>query len=378
MKRLIILIAALMLITTGCHKDKVEPRHSIVTYYGNGGLTENGESSVKDVQLGSDRLTIKDNMFTNEDKEFKCWNTKSDGNGNNLHPTDDTFLEELNLYAIWLNKYTITFNPNGGTGTMSPQTVVDGVPVNLHANAFTRNDYSFKCWNTKANGSGTSYSNGSSVTLHNNLTLYAQWTPKNGFINGHEYVNLGLPSGLLWATCNVGASSPQDYGNYYAWGETTTKSYYDWSTYKWCNGEWNSLTKYCTSSNYGIVDNKTVLEMSDDAARVNWGGNWRTPTRDELQELDDKCTWTWTTQGGKNGYRVTGPNGNNIFLPAAGYREFTSLYSVGSYGVYQSSLIRDDLPFDMYYLSFIHGGVGVGDDIRYIGRSVRPVCQPQN
>ncbi|MCQ2319676.1 MAG: hypothetical protein MJZ90_12290 [Bacteroidales bacterium] len=101
----------------------------------------------------------------------------------------------------------------------------------------------------------------------------------------HEYVDLGLPSGLLWATCNVGADSPEDYGDYFAWGETETKSDYDWDTYKWCNGSYNTLTKYNTKSSYGTVDNKTTLELSDDAARANWGGSWRMPTEAEFQEL---------------------------------------------------------------------------------------------
>lgn len=377
MKRLIVLITALMLITTGCHKDKMEPVHHIATYYGNGGLTENGESSVKDVRLGSGSLTIKDNMFTNEDKEFKCWNTKSDGNGNNLHPKDGTYLEELNLYAIWLNKYTITFNPNGGTGTMSPQTVTDGETVNLHANTFTRNGYYFGCWNTKANGSGTSYWAGSSVTLHNNLTLYAQWVSIGSVVNGHEYVDLGLPSGLLWATCNVGASSPQDYGNYYAWGETTTKSTYNWSTYKWCNGSEYSLTKYNTDWSYGYVDNRTTLEPADDVARAKWGGRWRMPTMTEKNELRLNCTWTWTTQNGVKGMKVKGPNGKSIFLPAAGYYSGSS-HETGSNYYWSSSL--SSVPRSAYRLYFNSGGVYNDSYVthRCCGMPVRPVCQPQN
>ncbi|MDD6782411.1 MAG: hypothetical protein PUD89_05750, partial [Bacteroidales bacterium] len=103
--------------------------------------------------------------------------------------------------------------------------------------------------------------------------------------NGHEYVDLGLPSGLKWATCNVGATAPEAYGDYYAWGETTTKSTYEWSTYKWCDGSYDTQTKYCTSSSYGTVDNKTVLDLADDAARANWGGAWRMPTDEEWTEL---------------------------------------------------------------------------------------------
>ncbi len=119
-------------------------------------------------------------------------------------------------------------------------------------------------------------------------------TPKSTDpFNGHEYINLGLPSGTLWATCNVGANSPEEYGDYFAFGETEPKEFYALETYKWGNGETNAfLTKYCTNSDWGIVDNKTILDKEDDAAFVNWGGNWRTPTLEEFQELMDYCAWS--------------------------------------------------------------------------------------
>lgn len=133
-------------------------------------------------------------------------------------------------------------------------------------------------------------------------------------------VDLGLPSGTLWADRNIGADSPEGYGDYFAWGETSPKSVYDWSTYKYCKGSLSTMTKYCTDSSYGTVDNKTILEPSDDAATANWGSNWRMPTYEEQHELNEKCTWTWTTSNGVKGYKVVGPNGNSIFLPAAGHR----------------------------------------------------------
>ncbi len=165
-----------------------------------------------------------------------------------------------------------------------------------------------------------------------------------GTINGHEWVDLGLPSGVKWATCNVGANSPEDYGDYFAWGETQPKENYDWSTYKWCNGTHDSQNKYCTSSSYGIVDNKKTLEASDDAAYVQWGSGWRMSTREELAELNDKCTWTWTTQNGVNGYKVTGPNGNSIFLPAAGWRYKGDLNGAGSHGGFWSGSLYESSP----------------------------------
>ena len=196
---------------------------------------------------------------------------------------------------------------------------------------------------------------------------------------GHDYVDLGLPSGLLWATMNVGAYSPDDYGDYFAWGETTTKSNYDWETYKWCKGDYDSLTKYNTNSSYGTVDNKTVLELDDDAAHVNWGGNWSIPSKDEFEELINNCTWTWMTQGGHEGYKVTSnSNENSIFLPAAGHSNGTSLVNAGVDGSYCSrSFYSSSEPYRIWGLGFYFGGhYFTGTGSRYCGQSVRPVCLP--
>ena len=192
---------------------------------------------------------------------------------------------------------------------------------------------------------------------------------------GHEYVDLGLPSGLKWATCNVGANNPWEYGGYYAWGETEEKSNYSWSTYKWCNGSYDSLTKYCTSSSYGTVDNKTVLDPEDDVAHVKWGGSWRMPTKAELDELRNNCTWNWTTLNGVNGYTVTGPNGNSIFLPAAGYRYGTEVNSRGSYGYYWSSSLLSDHSYGAHLLGFSSGYHDWSYGGRCNGLSVRPVSE---
>ena len=194
-----------------------------------------------------------------------------------------------------------------------------------------------------------------------------------GTANGHEWVDLGLPSGTKWATCNVGATKPEEYGNYYAWGETEPKTIYDWDTYKWCNGSDNTQTKYCTSSDYGIVDDKTVLELADDAARANWGGQWRMPTDAEWTELRTNCTWTWTTKNSVNGYEVKGTNGNSIFLPAAGYRRNVDLGDAGDDGYYWSSSLYTDYPYNAWYVNFYSGNVRRSYYYRSCGRSVRPV-----
>ncbi|MDE6722289.1 MAG: hypothetical protein K2J84_09125 [Bacteroidaceae bacterium] len=177
--------------------------------------------------------------------------------------------------------------------------------------------------------------------------------------NGHAYVDLGLPSGIKWATCNVGASSPSDYGNYYAWGETTTKDTYTEEN----NKTWE----------------KELGEISGnpeyDVARANWGGSWRLPSEAELEELLNKCTWTWMSQGGHNGYKVTGPNGNSIFLPAAGFRYGSSLSYAESYGFYWSSTPYESNTRDASALYFNSSNPNVGWYGRDDGQAVRPVSE---
>ncbi|MDO5342668.1 MAG: hypothetical protein Q4F69_09490 [Bacteroidia bacterium] len=204
------------------------------------------------------------------------------------------------------------------------------------------------------------------------------FTTESGGIAGHEYVDLGLPSGLLWATCNVGADSPEEYGDYFAWGETVTKDIYDWETYRWCNGSGSSLTKYCTSEDHGTVDNKTVLELADDVAHVNWGGSWRIPTYDEMDELKTECSWEQTTQAGMYGFKVTGSNGNSIFLPAAGCYLEGDIYDAGFRGNYWSGSLYTKHPNGAYRLHFYSGGNFLYNNSRHYGMSVRPVSAPRN
>ena len=193
--------------------------------------------------------------------------------------------------------------------------------------------------------------------------------------NSHEWVDLGLPSGLLWATCNVGSSSPEDFGDSFAWGETEPKNGFSWYNYKWCSGSYTSMTKYNNDSFFGIVDNKTRLELEDDAARANWKGNWRMPTINEFSELKnpDNCEWTWTTRGTTGGYQVTSKkNGNSIFLPA----RKINVGGTGYYyeGVYWSASLytgEANKARELYFLSY-----ECHDDYisyRYNGNWVRPV-----
>ena len=194
-----------------------------------------------------------------------------------------------------------------------------------------------------------------------------------------EWVDLGLPSGLLWATRNLGANAPEEYGNYYAWGETTTKEVYYWSTYRYCTvdgeGSLQTLTKYNTSSDYGTPDNLTTLEAIDDAATAALGSGARTPTKEEWWELIDNTTVEWTTMNGVNGCKFTSTaNGNTLFLPAAGYRHRSELNLAGSYGGYWSSLLYTDSPDGAWSFCFnSEDGQGTGYDYRGDGQSVRPV-----
>lgn len=213
-----------------------------------------------------------------------------------------------------------------------------------------------------------------------------EFTVSNGYnpdssVSVPEAIDLGLPSGLKWASFNLGATKPEEYGNYYAWGETTPKESYGWAVYQF--GTENSLTKYCDRSDYGyegFIDGKTTLDPDDDAAIVNLGGKWRMPTFSELAELKDNCTWEWITLNGVNGSKVTGPNGNSIFIPAAGF-SFTG--DVGFYAYLWSSSLFERFPSwahglsigDFSYLTGTWGDVrlDLSFEHRERGQSIRPV-----
>ena len=196
----------------------------------------------------------------------------------------------------------------------------------------------------------------------------------SGMENGHEWVDLGLS--VKWATCNVGASKPSDYGNLYAWGETSPKDKYEWDNYRFRTrgNSWDNVkfSKYVKDSKHGSVDNQTMLSLADDAARQNWGGNWRMPTYDELQEIWDKCEWKWSEQNGIKGYSVTSKvNGKSIFFPAAGYNNYSS--TVGNEVNLWCSTLKDDI--NVWCISNFSGTFRVDDLFRCFGFSVRPVLE---
>ena len=202
---------------------------------------------------------------------------------------------------------------------------------------------------------------------------------KNLNPNGHDYVDLGLPSGTLWATMNIGATSPEQYGDYFAWGETTPKGSYSWNNYKYGNAP-IALIKYCNNSAYGkdeYTDNFTELELGDDAARVNWGGDWRMPTKAQVQELIDNTTSAWTNDFNNTGISgvtfISKTNNNTMFIPAAGYFE-TTVDGVGAGGYLWCSALGSSYPYGAWYLNVGNNKVDLMSYYsRYCGRSVRGV-----
>ena len=253
------------------------------------------------------------------------------------------------------------------------------------------------CWSTKQNptieddkttegyGVGTFTSN--MTNLEHNTTYYVRayatnevgtaygeervftTLPIEGTTNGHSWVDLGLPSGKKWATCNVGASSPEGYGDYFAWGETSTKETYDYDN---CPTYGLSISEL---QSQGYIDGEGNLTPQYDAATANWGGDWRMPTKAEYHELLNNCTWEWTTQNSVNGYKVTGPSGASIFLPSAGSREGSSLYDAGSRGNYWSSTPYDTYNSNAYRLYIDSRNRYMGFNYRISGRSVRSVLE---
>ena len=209
----------------------------------------------------------------------------------------------------------------------------------------------------------------------------------------HEWVDLGLPSGTLWATCNVGASKPEEYGDYFAWGETSGynsgKTTFNWSTYKWMNtgqSSWTEINKYtyadgktsgCWYSNgIFIGDGKTTLESSDDAATINWGSAWCMPSFDQIKELYNSSytTTEWIRMNGVNGRKITSKsNGKSLFLPAAGYHDYDAIELTCSSGYYWSSSLYPLISHSAISLCLHSDGIDYFNNARINGLSVRPV-----
>ena len=384
MKKTIFLIFTVIILSgilaiSGCDKNAT----CIVTFNANGGI---GTMDAQRFIEGKSQALTR-NAFTYDGYTFGGWNTMQDGGGDSYTDGQSIIItSDIILYAQWTsngttsaNGVTVTFDPNGGTGEMSPQTFPKGRYQSLTANSFTRVGHEFIGWNILQDGTGPAYSDGQEIGILKNITLYAQWMPYTGQRAGHCYVDLGLPSRTKWATCNIGANSPVDYGDYFAWGETTTKDVYNWSTYLWCEGSDRTLTKYCCDPAYGyngFTDDLISLVSSDDVAKVNWESNWYIPREADFQELIDNCTATWILLNGVVGRLFTGPNGNSIFLPAAG--DYWENWGGRGCGYYWSKSLCTDGPWVANGLLFD------SDDLcyiqyrsRFLGCSVRAVCPDQ-
>lgn len=173
----------------------------------------------------------------------------------------------------------------------------------------------------------------------------------SGEIDGHEYVDLGLPSGTLWATCNLGASQPYEAGKYYAWGEVEEKEDYSWETYKWCQGSDSTLTKYNLREKNGVEDNKTTLDPEDDAATVNWGENWQMPTVEDIKELYELNRW-WVDNykgTGVSGCMYLGKNGKKLFIPVTGHFYKKKLVTTPTQFNYFSASLLTDTCVSQYF-----------------------------
>jgi len=274
----------------------------------------------------------------------------------------------------------------GGEVTTTDGTyiIVKGLCWAAHENPTTNDDF----YEEAESGVGTFSVKMTGLNISTTYYVRAYAVTPNGTVYGNQlsftttnveyvYVDLGLPSGLLWATCNVGADNPEDYGDYFAWGETQPKDTYNWETYQYSNGGFfieegefePYLTKYCTNASCGyngFTDNLTTLLPEDDAATANWGPSWRMPTKEEWQELFGNTTVTWIQQNGVNGRLFTAANGNSLFLPAANY--------AGSIGFYWSSSLNTGFSnSNAWCLYFDSGHTSVTRNPRAIGFSVRPV-----
>ena len=263
--------------------------------------------------------------------------------------------------------FIVTYDANGGEGTMKPDTFYYGVSKQLSEITYTKDSHTFTSWNTKADGKGISYYTKQELMISKNITLYAQWEELT------EHVDLGLS--VKWATCNLGAEQPWEYGDYYAWGEVNTKSSYTEDNYKY--GKESKMTKYCGSYTFGyqmFTDDLKTLEKEDDAAYQNKGDAWRIPTCAEIQELISSCTWTYTTLNGRNGYKVTsnktGFTDRSIFLPC----ERTS-NTVGYYWSSENQM-GNNYADCASCLHFNNSTIEIIWKVqyRYYGYSIRPVC----
>ena len=347
---------------------KIEDGYWYISYDNGATWTQLGKATGEDGQNGDkgDKGDTGDSMFQSvtQDENFVYF-TLADGtvikigkgNGSNDQPNSEFI-------------FTITYDSNGGEGVMLPDTFYYGISKVVTLTCFyTRENSYFTEWNTKPDGSGVTYAYGTKISIDKNIILYAQWEKALG--TPAEYVDLGLS--VKWATYNVGATTPEEYGDYFAWGEVKSKIDYTENNYKY-----QGYTKY------NPTDKKKVLDIIDDAARMNWGGKWRMPSDSEWGELISQCTWEWDNE--KNGYVVTsqkeGYTQKSIFLPAAGYKGRGNHSCGSSVGHYWRTSLGGSLGSyddgerfaECICFSWSNNTPWMHTEYRYSGLSIRPVC----
>lgn len=365
-------VALISMVFAGCKKD---PTYSVQVTATEGGTVEGQNGEYKEGETVVFTAVPADGYY------FSKW---SDGYTDN--PRTITIEKEITVMAQFAQNplVTIIVGNNGKIETDVNGRYAPGSTVTVAAKPDA--DYYFTGW------SDGNTDNPRTITIGNedvSLTAYF-FAPT---------VDLGLKSGTLWATCNLGATAPWNYGDYYAWGETETKDDYSWETYKHCKGTNKTFTKYCNNAEFGynsFTDTLTTLLPEDDAAVANWGGKWKMPTRIQQYELMSQCYWVWTSNYNNRGvagfivykaksavdkgtmvYAYGAPSASyslsdaHIFLPAAGYRDGSSLHSARVYGYYWSASLGEN-PRCLYFGT----GVYMEYNARRIGQVVRPVCQP--
>lgn len=340
-----------------------------VTNEGDGSVTERGicwgisqmpTISGDHVNCGSGAGTFEGemlNLLENTNYYVRAYATNSVGTSYGEEISFQTE-ETTHIYTI-----EVLANPSDYGEVIGGGAYEQGQQCTVTANV--HDGYSFINWTE--NGSQVSSEQSYTFTVTGDRSLIANFD--------HEYVDLGLPSGILWATCNVGADLPENHGDHFSWGETEPKSAYPWQNYKYSNSDYEhrQLTKYCSKSYYGyngFTDHLTILEPDDDAATVNWGADWRVPTKEEWQELLDNTTAICTVQGGNNGRLFTAANGNSLFLPNACQHVGTIVYPGGNYW---SSTLDLDTPCNAWYLYSTSGACEMFNAPRSYGHSIRPV-----
>ncbi len=368
---------------SGNDNTEVTPEKVTVTFDILGGT---GTAEPQTVEKGTKITLPSGDGMKKDGYKFLGWSLTENGEIITEYTATES---EVKFFAVWVKVFTVKFDTDGGTGAFASQTIEKGKTAtkpetklekknNTETNP-EKKDYIFLGW---YNGEAEYDFN---TTVDADITLKAAWLE---IIS----VDLGLPSGLLWTICNIGASKPEEYGDYYAWGETEAKEDYSWNTYKYGSAE-NALTKYCSNENYGkdkFKDNLIELEADDDVATVKLGSDYRMPTKADWEELFNKSNtyneWTYNYNGTNVAGRIVYKKKDggsytledtHIFLPSAGCRDGSEVFGVG-YGDYWSSSLDTDDPHSAFVRSFYSDYSVWCDFSRYVGLSVRLVRVLQN